>query len=88
MIDNIGIGRYEVEAVAEFIKKISWTPEIYLSWIGKYNEYILLLKYPIDPNRILERPEGWTYDTGKIFFMKSFFLNITNSKQLLQKKRI
>lgn len=87
MIDNIGIGRYEVEAVAEFIKKnLSWTPEIPFVVDGKYNEYILLLKYPIDPNRILERPEGWTYDTGKNLFVEASFFEYHQLETALAKK--
>ena len=86
MIDNIGIGRYEVEAVAEFIKKISWTPKFHLSWMENimnifYCSNILLIR--IESSK--DQKDGHT-TLEKSFYRSFFFWISPTQKQLLQKE--
>jgi hypothetical protein len=76
-IDNIGIGRFDLDEVVEFLRnELGWMPSETYVFGGRYCEYILLLDYPMDPDRYLLRTlsgDRYPYDVGKNMYVESTY---------------
>jgi len=74
-IDNIGTGRYDMGRVISFIRKND--PLLNSTYVlsGRFNEFILLLDWPIDKNKSVVSYEGIRYDVGENMFLQSRYKN-------------
>jgi len=76
-VDNIGVGRFKMNDVCEFLKKeTGWDSEKPYVFGGRYGEFILLLDYKMDSDRCLLRQLGeriHKYDVGKNMYVESSY---------------
>jgi hypothetical protein len=75
-IDNIGIGRFDMDEVVNYIREeLSWDNEKIFVFGGRYGEFILLLDYKMDNKKCLKRNAVGLYDTGKNMYVESSYFN-------------
>tara|TARA_Y100000310_G_scaffold25020_1_gene23972 strand:- start:4433 stop:6508 length:2076 start_codon:yes stop_codon:yes gene_type:complete len=75
-IDNVGVGRFDMYEVINFIRdKDPLLNDIYVV-SGRFDEFILLLNWPIDKNRKVVSHEGQQYDIGRNMFVESEYFSI------------
>ena len=76
-IDNIGVGRFEMYSVANYIKEdLGWNENKIFVFGGRYNQFIYLLDYEMEPERCLVRSNtNKPYDVGKNMFVESSYFN-------------
>jgi hypothetical protein len=75
-IDNIGLGRFNMYPVVDFIKNdLNSSENETFVFGGRYGEFILLLNYSMDPERYLLRTKHHHYDVGKNMFVESSYFN-------------
>jgi len=76
-VDNIGIGRFQMNDVCNFLKKeLGWNSEKPYVFGGRYGEFILLLDYKMDTDRCLLRElrrRIHKYDVGKNMYVESSY---------------
>ncbi len=84
-IDNIGTGRFKMEAIISFIKKNDPNLEEIYVISGRFDEFILLLDWPIDQNRGITSYERMKYDVGKNMFIESSYFDIYELEIALKK---
>ena len=85
-IDNIGIGRFDMDEVVNYIREeLSWDNEKIFVFGGRYGEFILLLDYKMDNKKCLKRGAVGLYDTGKNMYVESSYFNYHELESAVKK---
>jgi hypothetical protein len=75
-IDNIGVGRFDMDEVVEHLKNnLYWSQDQIYVFGTRYAEFLLLLDYEMDNKRCLQIKSDLFYDVGVNMYVESEYWN-------------